>query len=391
MTAQRCPRRPGEGGQLHRQGVEADPEVLDPRLEVGEQHERIRHRPRRARERTIWPSQRAQTNGQQPVLCRAPRGTHAGAVGHDKRYCAGSDVLAHVVAEGGIAALEQVRVHGDHRASRRSLPSANGVGCRSRARRASPATGLRGADARGRLALALGVPLRRRDQPTRARWRCRWVARCRARSRRSVSQRNSLSESRLSVMTCRAVGRIARRRRLRCRRDERYRPSAKLPCISSSRTAPSWPRPDGGVVEHARWNERASRDLDARVLVLRVARDVGVALDEGAEQLVRVRARRGLPSRIPRGVAAARGREEQREDEQHAASELGDAGDGMSGAACAPARGAEGVEGASYHGYFNEGSAECSLDSADLLPLGVTGNTPDSGSGESWFDPRRGN
>src|SRR5204862_5669304 len=29
--------------------------------------------------------------------------------------------------------------------------------------------------------------------------------------------------------------------------------------------------------------------------------------------------------------------------------------------------------------------------SADLLPLGVTGNTPDSGSGESWFDPRRGN
>src|SRR2546425_3529603 len=25
------------------------------------------------------------------------------------------------------------------------------------------------------------------------------------------------------------------------------------------------------------------------------------------------------------------------------------------------------------------------------LPLGVTGNTPDSGSGESWFDPRRGN
>src|SRR2546426_7830684 len=25
------------------------------------------------------------------------------------------------------------------------------------------------------------------------------------------------------------------------------------------------------------------------------------------------------------------------------------------------------------------------------LPLGVIGNTPDSGSGESWFDPRRGN
>src|SRR5205085_9463325 len=29
--------------------------------------------------------------------------------------------------------------------------------------------------------------------------------------------------------------------------------------------------------------------------------------------------------------------------------------------------------------------------SQELLPLGVTGNTPDSGSGESWFDPRRGN
>ena len=27
----------------------------------------------------------------------------------------------------------------------------------------------------------------------------------------------------------------------------------------------------------------------------------------------------------------------------------------------------------------------------EALPLGVTGNTPDSGSGESWFDPRRGN
>src|SRR5579862_6356961 len=28
---------------------------------------------------------------------------------------------------------------------------------------------------------------------------------------------------------------------------------------------------------------------------------------------------------------------------------------------------------------------------AQPLPLGVTGNTPDSGSGESWFEPRRGN
>jgi hypothetical protein len=26
-----------------------------------------------------------------------------------------------------------------------------------------------------------------------------------------------------------------------------------------------------------------------------------------------------------------------------------------------------------------------------LMPLGVTGNTPASGAGESWFDPRRGN
>ena len=31
------------------------------------------------------------------------------------------------------------------------------------------------------------------------------------------------------------------------------------------------------------------------------------------------------------------------------------------------------------------------LSSTALLPLGVTGNTPDSGSGESWFEPRRGN
>src|SRR6266581_9167590 len=29
--------------------------------------------------------------------------------------------------------------------------------------------------------------------------------------------------------------------------------------------------------------------------------------------------------------------------------------------------------------------------SSIILPLGVIGNTPDSGSGESWFDPRRGN
>src|SRR5712664_4077264 len=31
------------------------------------------------------------------------------------------------------------------------------------------------------------------------------------------------------------------------------------------------------------------------------------------------------------------------------------------------------------------------VSTSSLLPLGVTGNTPDSGSGESWFDPRRGN
>src|SRR5882762_8375938 len=33
----------------------------------------------------------------------------------------------------------------------------------------------------------------------------------------------------------------------------------------------------------------------------------------------------------------------------------------------------------------------CSLTSSRTVPLGVTGNTPDSGSGESWFEPRRGN
>jgi hypothetical protein len=31
------------------------------------------------------------------------------------------------------------------------------------------------------------------------------------------------------------------------------------------------------------------------------------------------------------------------------------------------------------------------IESLGIVPLGVTGNTPDSGSGESWFDPRRGN
>src|SRR2546427_3264923 len=31
------------------------------------------------------------------------------------------------------------------------------------------------------------------------------------------------------------------------------------------------------------------------------------------------------------------------------------------------------------------------LSSIQELPLGVIGNTPDSGSGESWFEPRRGN
>src|SRR6059036_985708 len=33
----------------------------------------------------------------------------------------------------------------------------------------------------------------------------------------------------------------------------------------------------------------------------------------------------------------------------------------------------------------------CSVTSVIPVPLGVTGNTPDSGSGESWFEPRRGN
>src|SRR5437667_7643826 len=36
-------------------------------------------------------------------------------------------------------------------------------------------------------------------------------------------------------------------------------------------------------------------------------------------------------------------------------------------------------------------SAPLTIEGSQSLPLGVTGNTPDSGSGESWFDPRRGN
>ena len=36
-------------------------------------------------------------------------------------------------------------------------------------------------------------------------------------------------------------------------------------------------------------------------------------------------------------------------------------------------------------------SMASSRDVTTSLPLGVTGNTPDSGSGESWFEPRRGN
>src|ERR1041385_6450428 len=36
-------------------------------------------------------------------------------------------------------------------------------------------------------------------------------------------------------------------------------------------------------------------------------------------------------------------------------------------------------------------SAPLTIEGSRSLPLGVTGNTPDSGSGESWFEPRRGN
>ena len=37
------------------------------------------------------------------------------------------------------------------------------------------------------------------------------------------------------------------------------------------------------------------------------------------------------------------------------------------------------------------GSSPLSSIQLNAVPLGVTGNTPDSGSGESWFEPRRGN
>src|SRR5262249_59742712 len=44
-----------------------------------------------------------------------------------------------------------------------------------------------------------------------------------------------------------------------------------------------------------------------------------------------------------------------------------------------------------YAWNYNEDPCLVWGNEAGVVPLGVTGNTPDSGSGESWFDPRRGN
>ena len=54
--------------------------------------------------------------------------------------------------------------------------------------------------------------------------------------------------------------------------------------------------------------------------------------------------------------------------------------------------GESGLPGARGANKIRHSFGRSTLGTAEIvMPLGVTGNTPASGAGESWFDPRRGN
>ena len=84
----------------------------------------------------------------------------------------------------------------------------------------------------------------------------------------AVSQRNSLSESRLSVMACRPSAGLAAPGR-RCATRARTSRPTDAPCVSSSRTPPRAARPHGAVGEHPRGHQRApSRSAAGRTSYL---------------------------------------------------------------------------------------------------------------------------
>jgi hypothetical protein len=128
-------------------------------------------------------------------------------------------------------------------------------------------------------------------------------------------------------------------------------------------------------------------------------------LGERAEELLGVGARAGSRAESCVAVAAAREQQGQKEGERGGDAKMASAGGGtrvvggrvqdwLREGRRTARRDARGVEGASSPGYFTrvppDGQRSATIWRI-LVPLGVTGNTPDSGSGESWFDPRRGN
>ena len=71
--------------------------------------------------------------------------------------------------------------------------------------------------------------------------------------------------------------------------------------------------PHRGVREHLRGNQRALRDLQPRIFVFDVARDVGVPGPEGAEQLFDVRDRALSRSESGEGITTSDDGDEQRQ------------------------------------------------------------------------------
>ena len=153
----------------------------------------------------------------------------------------------------------------------------------------------------------------------------------------AVSQRNSLSESRLSVMACRpSAGFCGAGTSMRD--TSAYFPSTHAPCVSSNRTSPELRVHTRAVGEHSRGHQRALRDLQPRVLVFGVARDVGVSRAERPEQLLDVRDRARTRPESGERVATAGESDEQRERERGAPSSPGATAACREGTAGAPWR-----------------------------------------------------
>jgi hypothetical protein len=170
-----------------------------------------------------------------------------------------------------------------------------------------------------------------------------------------------------------------------------YRPPANDPCVSSSRTAPEL-AVHAAESPNTRDGTRAPLaicSLAYSYLALRATSECrSLSAPNSWSTLARARGPVPNPANVSRQlVRASSSGKTNAARRAHSAPPMG-RGRGsvrsvgrFEGLKRHPTR-------AILHGFLRMVSQSADVQS---LPLGVTGNTPDSGSGESWFDPRRGN